>query len=415
MKKYLAAVGKAVTWYNEVGSKLENVNRAALATQQLDKGKSLLDANFNARDLLDFNRQGSLPLIRFLVDTVPFMNARIQGLDKMRRAAVDSPASAKRLALTVGAVAAASTALYLAYKDDEDFKAREDWDRDTYWWFKLPMTDTAFRIPKPFEIGALGTLGERIVEQMVDDKAHGELFAERLKFAIEQTFSFDLKPQMLKPLLELAANRNSFTDRPIETMSMERLSPTERRKAWTSETAIVLSQGFSKIPWDKVQLSPVQVEHLVKGYLGWMGATALAATDTIFRQSGAFPVKPAARVEEIPIIGSFIRTTPARQTKYATVFYDQLKEMNETYADIRNYRMLGETEKAINLARKEKDNLRFRKYANRIQKQLATLTKRMKLIRLNKTMSPQEKRLKLDRVSQQKNRLLQISTERIKD
>jgi hypothetical protein len=315
--------------------------------------------------------------------------------------------------MMVGAVAAASTALYLMYKDDDDFKAREEWDRDTYWWFKLPGTDTAMRIPKPFEIGAIGTLGERMIEQFADDKAHFPLFVERALFAIEQTFSMDFKPQAIKPLLELAANKNSFTERPIETMAMARLSPTERRKAWTSETSILLSKGFSKIPWEKVQLSPVQIEHLVQGYFGWLGAASVEMVDKILVQSGAFPVRPAARIEETPFIGSFFRTTPARQTKYATVFYEQLREMNETYADIRNYRMLGDVEKSINLARKEKDNLKFRRYANRIQKQVAKLTRRMKLIRLSDTMTPLEKRIKLDRVSQQKNRLLKISTERM--
>ena len=55
----------------------------------------------------------------------------------------------------------ASIALYLAYKDDEDFKEGEQWDRDTYWWFKFPGSDVAFRLPKPFEVGALGTMAER--------------------------------------------------------------------------------------------------------------------------------------------------------------------------------------------------------------------------------------------------------------
>ena len=61
---------------------------------------------------------------------------------------------------------------------------------------------------------------------------------------------------------------------------MQRLSKTERKKAWTSQTAIGVSNVMDAILWDEVVLSPVQVEHLVNGYLGWVGATTLAGIDT---------------------------------------------------------------------------------------------------------------------------------------
>jgi hypothetical protein len=215
-------------------------------------------------------------------------------------------------------------------------------------------------------------------------------------------------------VLELMANKNFFTDRPIETLAMENLSPTERRKAWTSETAIVMSQGFNKIPWERVHLSPVQVEHLVQGYLGWLGATTLGAIDQVFTQPlGGFPGRPSRRIEEYPLIGSFVRTTPSRATKYSSLFYEGLKEMNQTYADIRNYRTLGETEKALNLARKNKDKLRFRKLANKIQKNIANTTKRIRLARLDRNISAQEKRVKIDRLTVIKNKLLKMAVKRL--
>ncbi len=417
LKKLSVEVGKLVDRWNKLGNRMENLNRGALFSQTLEQAEKqgaegFLDANFAARDLLDFNRHGAWPAVRFLIDVVPFMNARIQGLDKLKRSFA-TKGQQKRLAVVLGGVAMASMALYLTYKDDDEFKEREEWDRDTYWWFKLPGSDKAVRLPKPFEIGVIGTLAERLLEQFVDDKVHGELFAERLSFAVRETFALGVTPQVAKPVLEIMANKNFFTDRPIETLSMQRLSPSERRKAWTSETAIVLSKGFSLIPWEKVQLSPVQIEHLVQGYLGWIGANAVGAVDQVFTQPlGGFPGRPSRRVEEFPLIGSFVRTTPSRQTKYSTLFYEGLKEMNQTWADIRNFRTLGETEKAINLARKENKTLRFRKLANKVQKQIAEYTKRIKLVRLSKVMSPREKRTKIDRYTTIKNRLLKMSVER---
>jgi hypothetical protein len=410
--KLASKVTGLVDKWNDLGSKMENLNRGALFSQTLEK-EGFLEANFQARDLLDFNRHGAWPAVRFLIDVVPFMNARIQGLDKLGRGFSDT-GQRKRMVAVMGGVAMASMLLYLAYKDDDEFKEREDWDRDTYWWFKLPGDKKAIRLPKPFEIGAIGTMAERILEQFVDDKVHGELFAERLGFALRETFALGVTPQVAKPVLELMANKNFFTDRPIETLAMQNLSPTNRRKAWTSETAIGMSFLFSKIPWEKVQLSPVQIEHLVQGYLGWVGATTLGAVDQVFTQPiGGFPGRPSRRIEEFPLIGPFVTTTPTRQTKYATLFYEGLKEMNQTWADIRNFRTLGEIEKAQALAKKEKDNLRFRKLANKLQKRVAAVTKRIRLTRLDKKLSAREKRVKIDRLTVTKNKLLKMAAEKI--
>jgi hypothetical protein len=128
---------------------------------------------------------------------------------------------------------------------------------------------------------------------------------------------------------------------------------------------------------------------------------------------GGFPGRPSRRIEEVPLIGSFVRTTPSRATKYSSLFYEGLKEMNQTYADIRNFRTLGETEKALNLARKEKDTLRFRRLANKIQKNVAAVTKRIRLARLDKDMSAREKRVKIDRLTVIKNKLLKMAVKKI--
>ncbi len=413
-KKLAGQFKKYLQWWNDTGSRLENINRAAIFEQEVNKKSgSFLEANFQARDVLNFERHGSYQAIKFLIDVVPFLNARIQGLDKLGRGFND-PAQRNQLLAVTGMVALASSLLYLTFKDDEDFQEREDWDRDTYWWFKLPGTETAFRIPKPFEIGVFGTIAERMVEQFADDKAHGELFRERLMFALTETFNFNIIPQAFSPALELAVNKNFFTDRPIESKSMQNLSPSQRRNAWTSETAIALSSGFDKVLWDKVVLSPVQIEHLIQGYLGWLGANILGAVDQVFTQPiGGFPGRPAKRIEEFPIIGSFVRTTPARRTRFETIFYEQLNEVNQTYADIRNYRTIGELDKAIALARKNRDKLRFRKLLNNRQRRLSEINKRIRKIRISKTMSASEKKIKIDRQLEIKNRLLKITVGQI--
>ena len=398
------------TW-KEFGSRLENVNRAALYEKRV-KEVGELRANFEARDLMDFTNYGAAPAVRFLIQIVPFLNARMQGLYKLGGAAVDKDQQ-RQLAAVTSMVALASMALFLTFKDDDDFKEREEWDRDTYWWFKIPGSDKAFRLPKPFEVGAIGTLAERMLEQIVDDEAHGELFAERLGHMIVQTFAFSVVPQMLQPAIDVYSNINPFTDRPIESMGMERLSKTERKKAWTSETTIAISKGMDAVLWDKVVLSPVQIEYMVKGYLGWIGAMTLGTIDNIFMEpiTGA-PTDPTRRIDDYPAVGRFVRSNPSRNTKYATLFYEQLKEMNTAYSDVQNYRKLKEFKKAKESRQKNRDKLRWRSYFNSVQKDISGITRRMKLIQLNKQMTASEKRTQLDILQRNKNRKLKIAVER---
>ena len=95
----------ALTAYNELGNRGEEINRAALYTQLIKKGVPHAEAALQARDLMDFSLQGSNVAVRFLTQVVPFMNARMQGLYKLGRGAAQDP---KRFATVLGAAAVVS-------------------------------------------------------------------------------------------------------------------------------------------------------------------------------------------------------------------------------------------------------------------------------------------------------------------
>ncbi len=282
------ALGKMWRWWEDTGNRAENVNRAALYQQLLDQGKSHFEASFEAADLLDFRQSGAWPAVRFLTQIVPFINARVQGLDKLGRAAMDKKQRGQFTA-AVGAYSMAAIALYLMYRDDDDFKAREEWDRDSYLWFKLPGSDTAFRIPAPFEVGAIGAMAARTVEQFADASAEPELFFERLGHAVSETMSFSPAPQLMQPMLDVYANKDPFTDRPIESTGMQRLPASQRYRASTTVAAKTTSAVMEAVLPDDMTLSPVQLDYLVDGYLGWVGSTVSAATDTILRATTGAP------------------------------------------------------------------------------------------------------------------------------
>ncbi|MBX6334820.1 hypothetical protein IRY61_05805, partial [Candidatus Saccharibacteria bacterium] len=333
--------------WEDVTNFAENVNRAGIWDRNLEQGK--LKAAFEARDLMDFSAHGDALIVRLMVDLSPFLNARIQSLDKLYRSGIKPGAKVltgkgnktdrknfARFAAVTGALAMLSMLLYLRNWDDEEYRKLEDWQRDTYWYIRFG--DNAFFIPKPFEVGAIATLAERALEQFMDPTVAGRKFGERLWAMLTDTFAVDL-PQIIKPPYELAVNRDTFTGRPIEDPSMQRLSPslrvrptTTRLAEWTSQ---VMESALGLVGAENAALSPVQIDHLIAGYLGQVGAGVVATADVIWRRAHGEEM-PYRHWYEYQPIRRFYRNLglPAPYTRYTTDFYNALKEVDQAYANI---------------------------------------------------------------------------------
>lgn len=379
--------------WGEVADTAENISRAATYLQNVEQ-LGRLRAAYEARDIMDFSQHGAWPAIRFLIRVVPFLNARLQGLDKLYRSGVkpalltamgqgtasDKQAAARFGAVT-GALTLASIALYLANADDDEYRKLEDWQKDSYWFFRIG--DNAFFIPKPFEVGAIATMAERLTEQLVDDKATGELFAGRLKDMMMQTFSFNPVPQMFQPVLDIYSNRDAFTGRDIETAGMERLSKGLRSRDSTTVAAQAVS-GASRVFGDEspIALSPVQADHLIRGYFGTVGANAAGILDTLWRGATGQEA-PDKRWSEYQPIRRFYRDlgAPAPYSRYSTLFYDGLREANRIYADVRELQGLGRTDEAQEVAAENRGILAMRQNLNRQQRRISDINKQMEVVR----------------------------------
>lgn len=384
--------------YSELGDRAENVNRAALYDRLVAQGHSHAEASFMARDLMDFSMSGNHAVVRFLTQSVPFLNARLQGLYKLGRAAHDNP---RRFAMVAGAVSLASLGLMAAYSDDDDWKKREDWDRDSYWWFKIG--GTAYRIPKPFEVGAIGTLAERTAELMMSDEMTGERFRQRLAHMVSQTFSFDPMPQAFKPLIDIYSNKDSFTGRAIESQADQRLRSQDRYDERTSEVARMLGSWGLPDParllkGEWADLSPKQVDYLLRGYFSWAGTTAVAAADAIARPALDRGERPDMRLKDIFVVGNFSESLPSGSSRYVTQMYEQAKQVEQAYASYRDALKRGDLEKAQEIMRDEAPKLQHSAAFNNASERLAAINQRSKAITADPSMSGEEKRQRLDTI-----------------
>jgi len=399
--------------YQEFGNKSESANRMALYNQLVKDGKTHLEASFYARDMLDFSMQGSFGTIRTLAQVVPFFNARVQGLYKLGRDGIlptsrvfynistgkpieqSDKQKAKSFLIVAGAVTFASMALYLGFKDDEEFQKREAWDRDNFWWFKLPGMEYAVRIPKPFEIGAFGTIAERTLEQIIDQGAEGKQFGDSLSRMLWDTFSMNPMPQVFKPLVDLYANKDSFTGAPIESAGMERLSKQERATDSTSPIAKALG-GLTSIAGEG--LSPVQIDYAIKAYFGWLGGSIASMSTYAVApfKDGEYPDIKAVDV----VSQGFIKSLPANQSRYVTSFYENNQQVNQAFADMRHYAELGDSEKVQKIMEEKGDLIALQKLYDKTAKNMANVRKQIRVITDDKGMDGATKREEIDRLKQ---------------
>lgn len=392
--------------YDEFGDRTENINRAALYDRLIAKGHNHAEASFMARDLMDFSMGGSAPVVRFLTQSVPFLNARLQGLYKLGRSAKEDP---RRFATVAMAVSMASLGLLAAYADDEDWKRREDWDRDSYWWFKIG--ETAYRIPKPFEVGAIGTLAERTAEAMFSEEMDSKRFMERISHMVSQTFAFDPVPQAFKPLLDIYANKDSFTGRAIESLADQRLRPEDRYNERTSEVARFLGQVGLPDParlmkGEYAGLSPKQIDHLMRGYFSWMATASTVASDMLLRNTVVDRGEsPAMRLKDVFLVGNFAEGLPTGSSRYVSAMYEQSKSVEQAYAAYRDALASGDHTKANEIMDSSGELIRSRGAVNTATKLLAQLNSQAKRVQADPDMSSDDKRERLTRIEQRRHEI----------
>jgi hypothetical protein len=256
--------------------------------------------------------------------------------------------------------------------------------------------DAAFRIPKPFELGAFGTMAERVAEQIIDQGAEGKVFRDSLARMLFDTFAINPMPQAFKPLVDLYSNKDSFTGAPIETAGMERLSKAERLAEKTSPLAIALSEVSNVFLPTSAELSPVQADYTIKSYFGWLGSTA-----SWLSNYAVMPFKKSAYPDNNwteTMSAGFIKTLPATQSKYVTAFYENNKEISQAYADMRHFAQLGEADKVQEILKEKGDKIAMAKFYDNASKDMAKVRQAIQAIRNDEQMSGAQKKEEIDRL-----------------
>jgi hypothetical protein len=250
-----------------------------LRKEGVDEETAALMAARGARDLVDFAESGTW--IGTASQMVPFLNAAVQGVRAGGIALGRDPKGVlARWAIFAAMPSIAAYALAAARGDDdrEEYANLPPWRRDLFWNIKVGP-DTWVAIPKPFELGVLGTGAERLV-QSAHDASQGRDPSKAFDGAVGSIagalIPVDHRSLMVAfaPLVEVMTNTNAFTGKAI-VPDYEKRKPVDQREG--AQYASRLGHLGQFLSFDKAD--PRQVDHLVRGIFGSLGGLATGVSD----------------------------------------------------------------------------------------------------------------------------------------
>lgn len=394
--------------YRQASDKIENANRMAVYRRAIEAGKSEKQALYESKDLMDYSLKGNFEMMQTLIDMLPFFNARLQGLYKLGRAAAADgndqlfKVLSRDLAMKGLKVAAFSLALAAMYGDDERYKELAEWDKDAHWHFFLG--DQHWRIPKPFELGIVfGTFPERLFNFAAGNQSARDA-RESVANAVFNTLALNPIPQVVMPVYEVLRNKSSFTGAQIETLADQQRMKADRYNERTSDVARALGDATAL-----VGLSPKQVEHLITGYTGTLGAYVLGMADYVARAMTGRE-KADLPVAEWPIIKTVYQSGKAqRNTLYQQRFIESLEKAREAYGSIKLAMDEQDPDRARKLFEDKAKQMQARLPLERVQRQVTKINQAMRAVERSIQLSGSEKKEKLQQLQRQKNALYEAA------
>ena len=404
---FLDTPRKLAKFYMRIANGAENAHRIVVYEKTLKRTGSRKQALFEARDLMDFSVRGANPIIRFLTETVPFWGARVQGIARTGKGFTETPYTTLMRALPI---VLASVALYMVNRDDDRYNGLNSYEKRMYYHFyDVFEKGDHFRLPKPFEVGAIfSTTPEIIAELMLSTESdRGKAAAEAFSWTVREMLMLAPHVQTVMPVYELMVNADSFTETPIITEWEKRLDPKDQYSYRSSATVREIAQVMpeSAPDWAK---SPKQLEHLLRGYFASMMDYALAASDMVFQKElngGVMP--PTARWDETPFAKSFVREEYGKYDLYLDSMYNVLEVADKIHNSINKNKKLPQTpEVKDRIAQLRADNealLYARGPTSKASKTVSKINKHIRKVYAHPSWTPDVKREKVDALLRQRS------------
>ena len=360
-----------------------------------------LQAIIKANNVIDFLKHGSGKLALASIRTTTFMNAYAQSMNVLGTAIAGGGLSgmerknARKLFRRATYLFVASTVIYCMLKGgDDDYEKLDDQTKLRHYVigdYKIPMlTSYSFFFKSAVELAyhkitRMGTKNEMDTNRLLT--ALRDIAADAL-------LGPNITPTGVRPPLEIILKKNFFTGGPITPKGLENLEVFQQWTAATSELGKVISK------MSLGALSPIEADHLMKGWFGTAGSLAMAGSD-LFTSD-----KPEKTASQNPLFGPYV--LPPEPRLKESLFYpfrDKVEEKHDTFIKMQKRQIKGDAKKYFE---ENKELIKAHGYvsdAGNSLKQINSEIARVGELPGSK-MSAEEKRRRITELQGKKNQLL---------
>lgn len=292
--------------------------------------EAMVEAAFQAQDMLDFSRHGSMTMV--IRKLLPFVNAHMQGLDKASRTMIepiinrmktgdvftrDSADFKNAIAAwtKAGAIGGGLGALTAAlFWEKEGYRDANPYLKGTH--LVVPMGDRLLVVPKPFELSTGFTLGEyAFARLMKDDPRAGRQFIEAAWQSMQPPNPLTDLP-LVGGATSLYYGKNLQTGNDIVPGTLQRLPPAQQYTDRTSEMAKWLGK--------QIDVSPMKIDYAIGANFGNWGRDVMALSQGLNEDS------PAKNFDNSVFLRRFIKD-PTTSSDITTKFWDFMGQTTGKY------------------------------------------------------------------------------------
>jgi len=233
-----------------------------------------------AFEVINFRRRGSSRIMMIGGQLIPFFNAylaaqnvAIKTLSGTGIAPSVRKDALKSLAATTGSVMTLSMLYTMLNASDEDYLKKPATVRDRLLvvpgsgGFSVPLRPDVFTMPK--------VIAEHLYLLMTNNATEdSRKFRDSISSAVVTSVSAPtMVPQVIKPVVEVALNYDFFQSKPLIGVFQKGLDPERQFNEGTSE--------FSRLVGQTGLISPINMDHLIRGWTGSLGGLFLMLTNPL--------------------------------------------------------------------------------------------------------------------------------------
>ena len=182
--------------------------------------------------------------------------------------------------------------------------------------------------------------------RMIDEEEHDARdVRDELKRQLVATLRFDLRPQVVRPVIDAITNKDAYQRDQIVPQWMEdTVAASEQYNPYTSMVTRLIGDSLDEIPLVKNMdflTSPMKLEYMLRQYMGTLGSYAMITADAVTRNvmsenlvgtAADFPPFGGGLDNNtwvnMPVIGDLFYD-PAKGGGYQEDLYETVENMNK--------------------------------------------------------------------------------------